>query len=70
MDQDIHLAKQVFLVTRESIIEAVVMHLNHYGSKKSVHSRRGVMSLKELVEFLIWYTDHHIKQIKSINPAA
>ena len=70
MEQDIQFAKQVFLVTRESIIEAVVMHLKQYGSKKRVHSRRGIMSLKELVEFLIWHTDHHIKQIKIINPAA
>ncbi len=70
MDQDIQLAKQVFLFTRESIIEVVAMHLKQYGSKKAVHSRRGLMSLKELVEFLIWHTNHHLKQIKKIKPAA
>jgi hypothetical protein len=70
MEQDIDLAKHLFLLTRESIIEAVEMHLKKNGSKKGVHSRRGVMSLKELVEFLIWHTDHHIEQIKKIKPAA
>ena len=70
MEQDIQLAKNVFIVTRESIIEVVAMHLKNYGSKKGVHSRRGLMSLKELVEFLIWHTDHHIKHIKSIKPSA
>jgi hypothetical protein len=66
MEQDIQLAKNVFTVTRDSIIEAVAMHLKKYGSKTGVHSRRGIMSLNELVEFLIWHTDHHLKQIKKI----
>ncbi|MGD0590754.1 MAG: DinB family protein [Bacteroidota bacterium] len=68
--QDILLAKNVFTITRESIVEIVEMHLKKYANIKGVHSRRGVMSMKQLVEFLIWHTDHHIKHIKSIKPAA
>jgi len=66
MKQDIDLAKKMFLLTRDSIIEVVEMHLKKYGSKQGVHSRRGVMSLKELVEFLIWHTDHHIEHLRKI----
>ena len=69
MDQDIQLAKKLFMATRESIIEAVEMHLNTSANKKGVHSRRGMMNMKQLIEFLIWHTDNHIKQIKKIKPA-
>jgi hypothetical protein len=68
-DQDIQLAKKLFMITRESIIETIEMHINNYSTKEGVHSRRGVMNMKELVEFHIWHTDHHIKQLKKINPA-
>ena len=67
--QDIILAKKLFLLTRDSIIEAVEMHLRKYGSNKGVHSRRGIMTLKELVEFLIWHTNHHIEHLKKVKPA-
>jgi hypothetical protein len=67
--QDILLAKKLFIITRESIIETVEMHFTMYASKEGVHSRRGVMSMKQLVEFLIWHTDNHITQIKKIIPA-
>ena len=70
MKQDISLAKQVFTVTRESIIEAVEMHLKKFALKEGVHSRRGIMNMKQLVEFLIWHTDNHIKQLKKIKPSA
>ena len=70
MEQDIDLAKKLFLITRESIIETVKMHVKEYGSKKGVHSRRGVMTMKELVEFLIWHTDHHINQVRTIKSAS
>lgn len=66
MAQDIDLAKKLFMLTRESIIEIVKMHMKESGSKKGVHSRRGVMTMKELIEFLIWHTDHHIKHLKMI----
>jgi len=68
MEQDIELAKKLFLLTRESTIEAVDMHMKKYKSKSGVHSRRGITTMKQLVEFLIWHTDHHIKQIKKIKP--
>ena len=70
MSQDIVLAKNLFMLTRESIIEIVRMHLKESGLRKGVHSRRGAMTMKELVEFLIWHTDHHMKQLKKIKPAA
>lgn len=66
MKQDISLAKNLFMITRESEIELIEMHLKKYAGKKGVHSRRGLMTMKELVEFLIWHTDHHIQQIKKI----
>jgi len=64
--QDIELAKKLFMLTRESIIEIVEMHLKESGSRKGVHSRRGVMTMRELVDFLIWHTDHHIKHLRKI----
>jgi hypothetical protein len=70
MKQDIDLAKRLFMLTRESIIELVSMHLKESSAKKGIHSRRGVMTMNELVEFLIWHTDHHIKHIKKIKPTA
>jgi hypothetical protein len=66
MKQDISLAKQVFNITRESIVEAVEMHLKMYANKEGVHSRRGIMNMKQLIEFLIWHTDHHVNQIINI----
>jgi hypothetical protein len=70
MKQDISLAKQVFNITRESIVEAVEMHLKKYADKEGIHSRRGLINMKQLIEFLIWHTDHHIKQIKKIKPGS
>jgi len=70
MKQDISLAKQVFNITRESIIEDIEMHLKKFATKKGVHSRRGVMSMKQQIEFHIWHTDKHIKHLKKIKPAA
>jgi hypothetical protein len=64
MEQDIMLAKKTFMITRESIIEVVEMHVKKFANKEGVHSRRGVMNMKQLTEFLIWHTDHHIKHIK------
>jgi hypothetical protein len=69
MEQDILLAKNLFMMTRESIVETVEMHLKKFGSKEGVHSRRGIMSMTQLIEFLLWHTDHHIKHIKSIKTA-
>jgi hypothetical protein len=66
MNQDIQLAKRVFMTTRESIIEAIEMHLKKFAKKTGVHSRRGLTSMKQLLEFLIWHTDHHIKHLKKI----
>jgi len=68
MKQDISLSKQVFNITRESIVEAIEMHFKKFADKKGVHSRRGIMTMKQLVEFLIWHTDNHIKQLKKIKP--
>jgi hypothetical protein len=68
MAQDINLAKKVLITTRDSITELVSMHLKESGAKKGIHSRRGIMTMKELVEFLIWHTDHHIGHLKKIKP--
>ncbi len=68
MKQDITLAKNVFLSTRESIIETVEMHLKKQGKKEGVHSRSGVLSLKNQIEFLIRHADKHIKHLKRIKP--
>jgi hypothetical protein len=65
-NQDIALAKSLFMVTRDSFIEAVEMHLEKFGKKEAVHSRRGVMTMKQLVEFSLWHADKHIKQMKKI----
>lgn len=70
MAQDINLAKKLFILTRESIIEIVSMHLKESSTKKGIHSRRGIMTMKELVEFLIWHTDHHIIHLKKIKSGA
>ncbi|MFZ1979467.1 MAG: DinB family protein [Bacteroidota bacterium] len=66
MNQDITLAKNVFLTTRESIIETVEMHLKKHAKKEGVHSRRGAMSLKDQIEFLLWHADKHINHLKKI----
>ncbi len=65
-NQDIALAKKLFMVTRDAFIEAVEMHLEKFGKKEGVHSRRGLMTMKQLIEFSIWHADKHIKQLKSI----
>ena len=65
-EQDILRAKKLFMITRESIIEAIEMHLKKFGNKEGVHSRRGVMTMKQLVEFLIFHTGKHINQLKKI----
>ena len=70
MNQDVALAKKVFVITRESIIETVEMHLKKFGTKQGVHSRRGVMTMKQQVEFILWHTDHHLRQLKKMRPAA
>ena len=70
MEQDIDLAKNLFRLTRDSIIEIVKMHLKESGTRKGVHSRCGVMTMKEVVEFLIWHTDHHINHLNKIKPPA
>jgi hypothetical protein len=64
--QNLLLAKLVFMLTRESVIETVAMHLKAHASKTGIHSRRGLMNLKQSVEFLLWHTDKHIKQLKKI----
>jgi hypothetical protein len=66
MKQDITLAKNLFLLTRESIVEAVEMHLQKYAKKEGIHSRRGIMSLAEQIEFLLWHADKHVKHLKRI----
>ena len=68
MAQDINLAKNLFFLTRESIIELVAMHVKEYGKRNGIHSRKGIMTLNELVEFLIWHTDHHLQHLKKIEP--
>ena len=68
--QDIALAKNLFLFTRDSVIETVEMHLKKYAKKEAVHSKRGIMNMNQLVEFIVWHTDKHIKHLKSIKPAA
>jgi hypothetical protein len=66
--QDMALAKNVFMVTRDSIIEIVKMHMKKYAKKEGVHSRRGLMSLQQLIEFHIEHVARHIQTIKSIHP--
>ncbi len=65
-NQDIALAKNLFMVTRDAFIEAVGMHLEKFGKKEGVHSRRGLMTMKQLIEFSLWHADKHIKQLKTI----
>jgi len=66
MKQDIKLAKKVFMLTRDSIIEAVEMHLGKSGSKEAVHSRYGIMDMKELIERTIKHTEKHIGHLRQI----
>lgn len=67
-NQDVALAKNVFLITRDSFIETVEMHLEKSGKKEGVHSRRGIMTMKELVESSLRHADKHVKQLRSIKP--
>jgi hypothetical protein len=64
--QDIVLAKNVFLLARESFLEAVQMHLKKFGNNNGIHTRRGVMTMKQLIESHIQHVDKHIKQLKKI----
>ena len=64
--QEITLAKNVFLLTRDSIIELIEMHLEKFGSKEAVHSRYGIMNMKELIERMIRHTDKHLSHLKQI----
>ena len=66
MKQDISLAKKVFMLTRDSIIELIEMHLGKSGSKKAVHSRYGTMNMNELIERMINHTDKHLGHLKQI----
>ncbi len=66
MKQDIGLAKNVFMLTRDSIIEVIEMHLEKSGSKEAVHSRYGLMNMKELIERMIKHTERHIDHLKQI----
>jgi len=64
--QDISLAKKVFMSTRDSIIEVIGMHIKKSISKEAVHSRYGLMDMKELIERMIKHTDKHIGHLKQI----
>ena len=64
--QDITLAKNVFMLTRDSIIEVIEMHLEKSGSKEAVHSRYGLMDMKELIERMIKHTEKHIGHLRQI----
>jgi hypothetical protein len=64
--QDIVLAKTVFMVTRDAVIETVKMHLKKYAKKEGVHSRRGVTSMEQLLELHIRHVDKHIEALKKI----
>ena len=66
MKQDITLAKNVFMLTRDSIIEVIEMHLEKSGSKEAVHSRYGLMDMKELIERMIKHTEKHIGHLRQI----
>jgi hypothetical protein len=70
MKQDIMLAKNVFMLTRDSIIELIKMHLEESGSKEAVHSRYGLMNMKDLIERMIKHTDKHIGHLKQIKFSA
>jgi hypothetical protein len=64
--QDIALAKSVFMTTRDSIIEVVEMHLKKCANRTGVHSRRGLMSFKQSIEFHIQHIDRHIGHLNKI----
>ncbi len=66
MKQDIVLAKNLFMTTRDSLIETVKMHLKKSEKREGVHSRRGVMNMRQLIEFHIRHVDRHIKHIQRI----
>jgi hypothetical protein len=68
--QDVLLAKQVFMVTRESVIEVIDMHLKTSAEKQGIHSRRGLMNMKQHIEFLLWHTEKHIEHLKKIKITA
>jgi hypothetical protein len=70
MKQDITLAKNIFRLTRDSIIEVIGMHLEKSGSNQAVHSRYGLMDMKELIERMIRHTDKHIGHLKQIKISA
>lgn len=64
--QDMALAKNVFMTTRDSIIELAEMHLKKFAEKEGIHSRRGLMSLQQLIEFHIEHVDRHTNMIKGL----
>lgn len=70
MKQDITLAKNVFMLTRDSIIEVIEMHLEKSGMKEAVHSRYGMTDMKDLIERMIRHTDKHIGHLKRIKHSA
>jgi hypothetical protein len=66
MKQDIALAKNVFMTTRDSFIETVEMHLAKNAEKEGIHSRRGLMSMARLIEHHLWHIELHINHLKKI----
>ncbi len=66
MKHDISLAKNLFMFTRDANIELIEMHLEKYGSREAVHSRYGLMDMKELIERMIKHTDNHIGQLEQM----
>jgi hypothetical protein len=66
MKQDIALAKNVFMTTRDSFIETVEMHLKKCSKKEGVHSRRGLMNMEQLIEHHLWHVELHINHLKKI----
>jgi len=64
--QDIALAKKLFMATREAIAEIATAHLRAYGTKQGIHSRYGLMDMRELMRRMIVHTDKHIGHLRAI----
>jgi uncharacterized damage-inducible protein DinB len=53
-------ARGLFVASRDGVLEMVDLFFPKLENRQGHHSVKGTLTLKELVEFLIWHNRHHL----------
>jgi hypothetical protein len=60
-DQDAHAAAEIFRLNREMTATLLRALPDEAFEREGVHSERGLITLRGLVELYVWHSDHHLK---------